>query len=319
MHVSTILSLALVASPLAVSGYLLTGYLGGLCKTQQDYQDDFTVLKQQAGSSIVRTYSVIDVNVPQYRCEVAAAILPAAKASNVQVILGLWAESYESEKAALEPVLTSEYASTVYALTVGSESLYRGPGPENGGLEACDLLSRIDDARQTFGNIATRVGTADSWNKFQDGTADPLLSGKCQDKPPVPAIKFLLVNAFAYWQGKNISIDAVEIYLDDLQQAIGHIQEASGLNTVEIWNGETGWPGDGGSPYGNAEASTVNAEKFFENGVCAALAWGINVFYFSAFDESWKPKSVGDDNTEADETHWGAFTEDRVAKFKLAC
>ena len=63
----------------------------------------------------------------------------------------------------------------------------------------------------------------------------------------------------------------------------------------------------------------MNEEKFFNNGVCAALAWGINVFYFEATDESWKPKSVGDDKTEADETRWGAFTEDRVAKFKLTC
>lgn len=63
---------------------------GGLCKTQQDYEADFDVLKAQAGSTIVRTYSVIDINVPQYRCEVAATILPAAKARNVQVILGLW-------------------------------------------------------------------------------------------------------------------------------------------------------------------------------------------------------------------------------------
>lgn len=53
-----------------------------------------------------------------------------------------------------------------------------------------------------------------------------------------------LVNAFGYWQGMDIT-NATATYLDDLQQAIGHIQDLAGLNTVEIMNGETGWPGDG--------------------------------------------------------------------------
>ncbi len=52
------------------------------------------------------------------------------------------------------------------------------------------------------------------------------------------------MNAFGYWQGQNIN-NATATYLDDLQQAIGHIQDLVGLNTVEIMNGETGWPGDG--------------------------------------------------------------------------
>lgn len=53
-----------------------------------------------------------------------------------------------------------------------------------------------------------------------------------------------MVNAFGYWQHQNIN-NATATYLDDLQQAIGHIQNLVGLNKIEIWNGETGWPGDG--------------------------------------------------------------------------
>lgn len=52
------------------------------------------------------------------------------------------------------------------------------------------------------------------------------------------------MNAFGYWQHQNIN-NATATYLDDLQQAIGHIQDLAGLNTIEIMNGETGWPGDG--------------------------------------------------------------------------
>ena len=121
-------------------------------------------------------------------------------------------------------------------------------------------------------------------------------------------------------------------------QAIGHIQDLSGsIDAIEIWNGETGWPGDGpycltynarqnantsgtgGDSYGAAIASTNNAKTFYKQGVCAALDWGYNVFYFEAFDETWKPKSVGDSGSSADERHWGAFTDQRAPKWSIGC
>ena len=71
----------------------------------------------------------------------------------------------------------------------------------------------------------------------------------------------------------------------------------------------------GGSDYGAATAGTKNAFYFWKQGVCAALDWNINLFYFSAFDEPWKPDSKGADGKMGDEKHWGAFTSDRQAKF----
>ncbi|KAL8902488.1 MAG: hypothetical protein Q9207_004664 [Kuettlingeria erythrocarpa] len=314
MYLSSLLPLALTLSlsPLAVSARGTLGFSLGArrpnkqCKTVTDYEADFDALKGNTGSTIVRTYMIKDISVPEFPCDVPAAILPAVKAKNFKVILGLSAdtqEAYDSEKAALLPDLTSEYAPYVYALTIGSESLYRGVSAE-------DLLPRIKDAKTTFGKLVSRIGTVDSWNKFADGAADAILTSG------VPT--FLMVNAFGYWQGKDIS-DATATYLDDLQQAISHIERFVGVDAIEIWNGETGWPGDGGSNYGNAQAGTLNEKTFFKTGVCAALAWGVNVFYFEAFDESWKPKSTGDTGAEGDETHWGAFTESRVPKFPLTC
>lgn len=77
------------------------------------------------------------------------------------------------------------------------------------------------------------------------------------------------------------------------------------------------WPG--GEDYGNAKAGTQNAETFYKQGVCAALDWGYNVFYFEGFDETWKPKSVGDSGSSADERHWGAFTDQRKPKWSISC
>lgn len=54
-----------------------------------------------------------------------------------------------------------------------------------------------------------------------------------------------LANAFSYWQGQDIS-NATASYFDDIQQAVGHIQEVSGsLDAIHIMNGETGWPTGG--------------------------------------------------------------------------
>lgn len=76
---------------------------------------------------------------------------------------------------------------------------------------------------------------------------------------------------------------------------------------------------DGGDDYGAAIAGTANAETFWNQGVCGMLDWGVSVFYFEAFDEPNKAASTGDDGTSADETHWGAYTSDRVAKWSLTC
>ena len=45
-------------------------------------------------------------------------------------------------------------------------------------MTAENLLTKINDIKKTFSNI--KVGTADSWNKYADGTADPLIKGGVQ-------------------------------------------------------------------------------------------------------------------------------------------
>jgi glucan 1,3-beta-glucosidase len=60
----------------------------------------------------------------------------------------------------------------IEAITVGSETLYRGnfTGPQ--------LLSKIQAVQAMFPKVT--IGTADSWNKFYDGTGDALITGGVQ-------------------------------------------------------------------------------------------------------------------------------------------
>lgn len=171
------------------------------------------------------------------------------------------------------------------------------------------MLEKINEVRKIVPD-GVKVGTADSWNKFADGTADDMIKGN-------PDI--ILVNAFGFWQGQPIK-NATHTFFDDEFQAYTHIQQVAGsTDSIELWVGETGWPGDGGSNYGAATAGTANAKTYFQQGVCGMIDWGFNVFFFEAFDEPWKPASIGDNGAAADEKHWGAMTSDRTAKYSLQC
>jgi exo-beta-1,3-glucanase (GH17 family) len=74
-----------------------------------------------------------------------------------------------------------------------------------------------------------------------------------------------------------------------------------------------------GTNYDEAKGGLDNAKHFFQHGFCSMLSWGYNAFYFEAFDEPWKPDSVGDNGEAKSEKSWGAWTADRVQKFDLKC
>ena len=77
-------------------------------------------------------------------------------------------ESFNNDTAALQASVPG-YEDQVFGITVGSEALYRGS------LTATQLLSKIQEVESMFPNLT--IGTADSWNKYADGTADPLIKG----------------------------------------------------------------------------------------------------------------------------------------------
>ncbi|KAL9094306.1 MAG: hypothetical protein Q9165_003446 [Trypethelium subeluteriae] len=315
MRASTVVASLAATAPLAVlaqNPHALGAQLGfalgtklpsGACKYTSDYEKDFDAISAQSGSKIVRGYSASD-------CNFAQQILPAAQNRGFQVILGIWPDepsSFDADNSAVQQY-ANQYASAVYAVTVGSETLYRG------NFTGAELLQKINTVKSGL-PTHIKVGTADSWNKYADGTADALVTG---------GVDILLINAFAYWQGETVdqATGSHNVYFQDLSQAISHVQQLAGsTSSIEIWNGETGWPTTGGTPYGPAQANTAWAAEYYAKSVCGMLAWGVNVFYFEAFDETWKPASVGDNGQAEDEKHWGAMDDQRNLKpgFSLKC
>jgi glucan 1,3-beta-glucosidase len=165
MRFSTLGPLAFMAIPPVVRAAGALGFALGVkqpdgnCKAQADYEADFDAISEKTGSTIVRVYAA-------GQCDTAREILPAAKAKGFRVVLGIWAypeDSYQVDKAAIVDYSVG-YEEQVYAVAVGSETLYRG---EFTGAQLAEKISDMKAATPAF-----KVGTADSWNKFNDGTAD---------------------------------------------------------------------------------------------------------------------------------------------------
>ena len=93
---------------------------------------------------------------------------------------------------------------------------------------------------------------------------------------------------------------------------------ARAISRLTLTCDHLGWLTDGDN-YGAAEPGLENAERFFKTGICAMQYWGLDVYAFEAFDEPWKPVSIGDNGEEKDERHWGVYGADRQIKYDNVC
>ncbi|KAK0786762.1 hypothetical protein LTR02_009554 [Friedmanniomyces endolithicus] len=157
MHFSTIATLAAAALPLTNAYW--TGFnVGannndGSCKSTADWEAAFNKLAglpQHITS--VRVYAASD-------CNTLANAVPAAIASGVQILVGIWAEDsthYTNEKNALQAAINAHGSDWIIAISVGSEDLYRGD------TSASTLAQQIYDVRAYFQSAAI----ADASNTF---------------------------------------------------------------------------------------------------------------------------------------------------------
>lgn len=116
------------------------------------------------------------------------------------------------DKAAIQ-TYSKHYLDEVYAVTVGSETLYRG------NFTAGQLLEKLNDMRSVVSD-GVNIRTADSWNKYAESTADGLIKGR---------LDILLVNAFGFWQAHDFD-NAKHAYFD-MMQAYTHTQNVAGSTT----------------------------------------------------------------------------------------
>ena len=238
----------------------------GFCKSTTDYQEDLHAIRKNSGSEIVRLYSAAE-------CDSAAQLLPAARLQGFKVLLGVWpdtAESFAKDKSVVASI-APEYVDELYGISVGSETLYRGIF---GGEQ---LLQKIVEIKRVLPEGSYRIGTADTWNKIVDGTADAVIAHG--------DVNLVLANAFAYW---SPSSNPDKTFRDQMQRVKSHIErerEQGMTDQIEVWTGETGWPSDGGSDNKESRAGTAVAASYYRRTICESVMDGMNIFAFEAFDE----------------------------------
>ena len=222
----------------------------------------------------IRTFSCTDGN----------ELIPAvARSYGLKTLVGVWlGEDGAQNEAEMDNAIRLARDGQVDILGVGNEVLLRGDLVED------ELPEFIQRAKEAVPGIP--VGYVDAYFKFVD---HPRVTAACD---------VILANCYPFWEGCP-----AEHALLHMKEMYRRAARAAGGKPVIV--SETGWP-DSGSPTGGAQPSFENAVRYLVNTCRWAEEDGIEVFYFSAFDEAWKVAAEGDVGA-----YWGLWDKDGRPKY----
>jgi len=222
----------------------------------------------------IRTFSCTDGN--ELIPEIAAEL-------GLKTVVGVWLdEDLRTNEAELANAIEIANAGHADILAVGNEVLLRDELSEE------QLTDYIVRTKQAVSDID--VGYVDAYFKFVD---HPGVTEVCD---------VLLANCYPFWEG--CPADYALPYMKEMyRRAAG----AAGGKKVII--SETGWPNIG-SPTKGAIPSFRNAIKYFVDTYQWAEEDGLEIFYFSSFDEAWKIEAEGDVGA-----YWGLWDKDGKPKY----
>ena len=202
----------------------------------------------------------------------------------LKTMVGAWLgadrEINEREFAGAIAVARSGHADL---LAIGNEVLLREDLTED---ELLDYLQRVQDAVP-----GVPVGYVDAYYLFEK---HPRITAACD---------IIMANCYPFWEGcpRHEAI----AYMQDMYR---RTQAAAGDKRVII--SETGWP-HRGSAFHGAVPSAENAQRYFADTCAWGARDGIEIFYFSAFDEAWKVGAEGDVGA-----FWGLWDKDGQLKYE---
>ena len=173
-------------------------------------------------------------------------------------------------------------AGHVDILAVGNEVLLRGD------LSEADLIEYINRARQAVPHVT--VSYVDAYFLFED---HPAVADACD---------VLLVNCYPFWE--DCPVDYSLLYMKEMYR-----RAVNAANGKKVIISETGWPSEG-AVKGATVPSYDNAIRYFINTYQWADEEGIEIFYFSSFDEAWKTGDEGDVGA-----YWGLWDKDGNFKY----
>ena len=263
----------------------LEGGMHGLCYSAyeegQKPGDILTIEQIRRRMEVIAPYTKW---IRSFSCIEGNELVPiVAREFGLKTLVGAWLgkdqELNEQEIAGLIQLAKAGY---VDIAAVGNEVLYRQDFSEEALL---DYIHRVKNAIPEV-----QVGYVDAYYEFTDC---PKIADACD---------VILSNCYPFWEGCHIDYSLV--YMKQMYQQA--MQAAKGKKVIIT---ETGWPSQGKSLEG-AEPSMQNAIKYFINTQQWAREEGIEIFYFSSFDESWKVGAEGDVGA-----YWGLWDMHQQLKF----
>ena len=219
-----------------------------------------------------------------FSCTQGNEIIPnLAKEYGFKTLVGAWlGEEADKNEEELQGLIALASAGYVDVAAVGNEVMYREE------LEEEELIEYILRAKQSLKGIP--VGYVDAYYEF---TNRPKITEVCD---------VILANCYPYWEACHI--DYSLLYMKQMYYQA--VQAASGKRVIIT---ETGWPSSGDA-LGAAEPGYENALKYFINAQAWSQQEGIEMFYFSAFDEGWKVGAEGSVGA-----FWGLWDANEQRKF----
>ena len=225
-------------------------------------------------TSSIRTFSSLDEH---------ARIIEIAKGMGFKTLVGAWlSDDMQSNDREIEGLINLTANNLVDVAAVGNEVIYRKELEEN------KLISYINYVKDNVGD--TPVGYVDAYYEFRDR---PNITNACD---------VILANCYPFWEG--CAAEYSLLYMKDMYNEA--IKASNGKKVIIT---ETGWPSKGSDLWG-AHPSYTNYLKYFINAQLWSKDQGIDMFYFSSFDESWKVEAEGDVGA-----YWGLWDKDEVIKF----
>lgn len=219
-----------------------------------------------------------------FSCSEGNELIPAiARENGLGTMVGVWLDD-NREQNEIELANAIEIANAGHAdiLGVGNEVLLRGDLTED------ELIDYIERAKQGVSGVD--VGYVDAYFEFE---VHPRVTEACD---------VILANCYPFWEG--CPAEHALLYMKEMYR---RAQRAG--NGKKVIVSETGWPNLGTAERG-AVPSLENAIKYFIDTFQWAEEDGIEVFYFSSFDETWKVDAEGDVGA-----YWGLWDKDGIPKY----
>ena len=206
-----------------------------------------------------------------------------AREGGLKTMVGIWLErDHEKNEKEIQNGINVARAGLADVVAVGNEVLLRGDLSED------ELIGYIQRVKRAVPGV--QIGYADAYFQFVD---HPRVTEACD---------VILANCYPFWEG--CAAEYATLYVKDMYRRA--TQAANGKKVIVS---ETGWPNIG-SPVGGAVPSEANAIRYFLNIAKWAEEDGIEIFYFSSFDETWKIRDEGDVGA-----FWGLWDKDGQLKY----